>query len=57
MSDLLATLLLGLKLAYLFGVSAGFAMFFAAIICRALEWSPVNITVNLNVRNPGDEEA
>ena len=57
MSEAAAALWLGLKLAYLFGMSAGIATFFAAVVCRWLEWSPVNITVNLNVRNPGDEEA
>lgn len=42
-----------IRLAAFFGISGAIFAFGFAVVCRALKWAPINITVNVNDYRPG----
>jgi hypothetical protein len=53
MSDASDHFLSALRLAAFFGISGSIFALGFAMVCRALNWAPINITVNVNDYRPG----
>jgi hypothetical protein len=55
MSDAADPFLSAIRLAAFFGLSGSIFALGFAVVCRALKWAPINITVNANIYHPGAE--